>query len=180
MLRSLPPLILLLSCNYFSLPNPPEPVRESKEIFPDEPSKVLANLKNSLEIFYDKGIYMNCYFEDFVFQPDRSLPYPLNSPWGRDEEDRIITNLLSSLDFSLSKPSSVNYEILYSTVHSDSAFMDVNFEFVFVFKDLGERRARSRAKIYFVRKYDGRWGIRYWEDSKLDTTSFGELKFSFK
>ncbi|MFZ8834227.1 MAG: hypothetical protein ACO2O5_08510 [Candidatus Caldipriscus sp.] len=180
MLRTLPPLILFLSCNYFSLPSPPEPIRESKEVFPDEPSKVLINLKNSLEIFYDKGIYLNCYSEDFVFQPDRSLPYPINSPWGKEEESRIITNLISSLDFSVSKPSRVSYAVLYSSVYSDSAFMDVSFEFVFVFKNLGETLARSRAKLYFVRNWDGRRAIRYWEDGKVDTTSFAELKFSFR
>jgi hypothetical protein len=180
LLRTLPPLILFLSCNYFSLPSPPEPIRESKEVFPDEPSKVLINLKNSLEIFYDKGIYLNCYSEDFVFQPDRSLPYPISSPWGKEEENRIITNLISSLDFSVPKPSRVSYTVLYSSVYSDSAFMDVSFEFVFVFKNLGETLARSRAKLYFVRNWDGRWAIRYWEDGKVDTTSFAELKFSFR
>jgi hypothetical protein len=58
--------------------------------------------------------------------------------------------------------------------------MDVSFEFVFVFNNFGEKLARSKAKIHFVRDWDGRWVIRYWEDEKLDTTSFGELKFSFK
>jgi len=180
LLKPLPLLILLFSCKYFSLPSPPEPVKESKEIFPDEPSKVLTNFKNSLEIFYDKGVYLNCYSDNFVFQPDRSLPYPINSAWGKEEEDRIITNLFSSLDFSVSKPSRVNYVVLHSSVYSDSALMDVSFEFVFVFNNFGEKLARSKAKIHFVRDWDGRWVIRYWEDEKLDTTSFGELKFSFK
>lgn len=173
-------MILLITCNYFSLPSPPNPSSEGNEIFPDEPSKVLTNFKNSLELLYDKTVYLNCFSSNFIFQPDKGLPYPLNQPWGKDEEDKIISNLLYSLDFSISNPSKVSYTVNYSSIFSDSAYMNVSFEFRFIFKNIGEKFAKSQADIHFFRQGDGRWVIIYWQDNKLDTLSFGELKFEFK
>jgi len=115
-----------------------------------------------------------------MFFPDPSLPYPLNQPWDRSEEDNIISNLLYSLDFSITKPSYVNYTIIQSSEFSDSAYMNVDFEFRFTFKDRGEKFAKSKVHIFLRRKIDGRWVITTWKDYRLDTLSFGELKFGFR
>ncbi len=115
-----------------------------------------------------------------MFFPDNGLPYPLNQPWNKQEEDRIISNILYSLDFSLTKPSNVDYTVLYISTFSDSAYIKASFDFRFVFKDRGEKFARSSVDIILRRNPDGRWVITKWYDFRVDTVSFGEIKFYFK
>ena len=172
--------LLLPACKYFELVEPEPPETGQQEVFPDTPDKVLENMENALDTYYNSLTYSNCLAHDFTFYPDEGLPYPSNQPWGKDTEDEIIANLLLNLDYGTSQPSDVSFTVLNRVDLPDSAYLRVLYRMSYVFRNVGNVVAEGEAEVFMRKRMDGRWVVVTWRDRADTAMTWGEVKLMFK
>ncbi len=137
-------------------------------------------MENALDTYYNSLIYSNCLAHDFTFYPDEGLPYPSNQPWGKSTEENVVSNLLMNLDYGTSRPAEVSFEILNRYETSDSSYLRVGYTMSYVLRNLGNVSAQGEAEIYLRKQVDGRWVIVTWKDRADTSTTWGEIKLTFK
>ncbi|NPA79824.1 MAG: hypothetical protein GXO29_02080 [Thermotogae bacterium] len=137
-------------------------------------------MENALETYYNAIIYSNALAYDFTFYPDEGLPSPSDQPWGKEEEESIISNLLLNLDYSVSQPADVEFVIVSRREFPDSASMRIEYRMVYAFRNIGNREARGEAEIGLRKRIDGRWVMTSWADYRDTSLSWGEIKLLFK
>ncbi len=173
-------LLLLPACKYFELVEPEPPETGQQEVFPDTPDKVLENMENALDTYYNALTYSNCLSYDFTFYPDEGLPSPSNQPWDKSAEEDIVSNLLLNLDYGTSQPSNVSFTVLNRVDLPDSAYLRVRYEMSYVFRNVGNVTAEGEAEVFMRKRVDGRWVIVTWRDRADTSMTWGEVKLTFK
>jgi len=168
-------LFLIFSC--FRLRPQEEPTGEEVWVYPDEPHKVLDNLKYAYIYRNIENLKM-CYDSlNFYFYPDESL---LSGPSGelyRDWDYTKEINFTSTLFLSVDpqEPSPITFS-LFSPDTVDTLINEVRFgilyEFSVAFNDGSRINAGGRSVFLITLQPTGLWAIKDWWDFKDTTLSY--------
>ncbi len=170
--------MLLPACAFFELPDPPEPVGEEEKVAAYSPEEVLAKISEALGLYHSLSMYSQQLDDGFTFYPYEGLP--TSSPWGKETEKSVVSEILMGLDYSISQPSKVDFVLNSLQRFPDSAFARVSYSMVFVLRAEGTFNLYGYSDVVFKRLSDGVWVITLWRDFKDTAMSWGEFKMRYR
>lgn len=168
LLKVLPLLVILTSCDWFEPGVPEKPLDEESEwIEPVSPSVAISNLKNSFE---DRNIinYTSSLSQDFMFFGDPSdsqyVPPGAFNDWTLEVEEEVVTKIFNIFDNKI--------EIYFEDSLKDSTGSNASFYLTYTI-NLGSSdstvTAMGIAHFELLRDSVNLWSISNWRDYRQNT-----------
>lgn len=168
--------LLFLNCGLFRTRSPQSPSGGgSVWQLPTIPSIVISNLKNSYEARNIENT-LRSFSSNFIFlaDPRDTLLAPRGkfANWNLSVETSVtnaifgqgvITLIFSNPQENTSENTSLIYEDYELTIFSNPNLY-----------------GKGKAKFTLKKELDGLWYITLWEDTKVDTTDWGQIKGNFR
>jgi len=169
--------LIFLSLSCFKLREAEEPVGEEVFLYPDEPHKVLQNIRNAYIYKLIDNLKSSIDSANYTFHPDPSLLEGPNGPlyenWDYVKEINFTSNLFLSLSPDVPYPITFSsFDIEDSDTLSDEVKFLVFYEFSVEFNDGSNVNARGTSLFDIVLKPEGLWILREWWDFKDTSTTY--------
>lgn len=178
-------LFMLSGCNYFTTRKAEDPAQNVPwNIYPTSPDLLLQNLEYSWTYRGNVSRYTDLFADDYVFYFDAQDVADLNisdTPYTKDQEEETLANLWSHIDENSEVLYTLNPDTQEDEIHADYAHLyrvyllnlphDVSTEPTLV---------NGRMELYMVKQESGYWKIKWWRDSRNEsTTTWGVIKNAF-